>query len=106
MSSAEYNVSLACVLPIMDGLRNSLQGATDDLPEISYFKQVLAEQMQKKFNIKTPDPLRLPVVASFLDPRFKSLTFLPEDARLEARQHVVSLVQQQVSLQHPPSQTR
>ena len=40
MFSAEYNVSLSCVLPIMDGLRNS-----DDLPEISDFKQVLAEQM-------------------------------------------------------------
>ena len=35
MLSAEYNVSLSCVLPIMDGLRNSLQGATDDLPENS-----------------------------------------------------------------------
>ena len=30
-------VSLSCVLPIIDGLRNSLQGATDDLPEISEF---------------------------------------------------------------------
>ena len=62
--------------------------------------------MQKKFYIETPDPLGLPVVASFLDPRFKSLTFLLEDARLEAQQHVVSLVQQQVSFQHPPSQSR
>ena len=34
--SAEYNVSLSCVLPIMDGLRN-FQGATDDLPEIFDF---------------------------------------------------------------------
>ena len=66
MLSAEYNVSLSCVLPIMDGLRNSLQGATDDLPKISGFKQVLAEQMRKKFNIETPDPLGLPMVASFL----------------------------------------
>ena len=38
MLSAEYNLSLFCVLPIMDGLRNSLQGATDDLPENSDFK--------------------------------------------------------------------
>ena len=37
VSSAAYNVSLPCMLPIMDGLRNSLQGATDDLPEISEF---------------------------------------------------------------------
>ena len=101
MFSAEYNVSLSCVLPIMDGLRNS-----DDLPEISDFKQVLAEQMRKKFNIETLNPLGLPMVASFLDPRFKSSTFLLEDSRPEARQHVVSLVQQQVSLQHPPSQSR
>ena len=67
MLSAEYNVSLSCVLPVMDGLRNSLQGAlTDDLPKISGFKQVLAEQMRKKFNIETPDPLGLPMGASFL----------------------------------------
>ena len=61
--------------------------------------------MRKKFNIETPDH---PMVASFLDPHFKSLTFLLEGARLEAQPHVVhvSLVQQQVSLQHPPSQSR
>ena len=64
MLSAEYNVSLSCVLPIMDGLRNKKK--SDDLPEISDFKQVLAEQMRKKFNFETPDPLGLPMVASFL----------------------------------------
>ena len=77
--SAEYNVSLSCVLPIMDGLYKGVSSSTDDLQatEIKEFKEILQE-LDRKFCLQNVVPDSLPVLASFLDPRFMTMKFVTQ----------------------------
>ena len=83
--SAEYNVSLSCVLPIMDGLYKGVNPSTDDLQAIVLFKEILQKELDRKFYLQNVEPDSLPVLASFLDPRFKLMKFVTQAVRAQAQ---------------------
>ena len=63
--SAEYNISLPCVLPIMDGLYKGVSPSTDDLQAVVSFKEILQKELDRKFCLQNVEPDVLPALASF-----------------------------------------
>ena len=83
--SAEYNVSLSCVLPIMDGLYKGVSPSTDDLQATVLLKEILQKELDRKFCLQNVEPDSLPVLAFLLDPRFKSIKFVTHAVRAQAQ---------------------
>ncbi len=73
--SAEQNVSLSCVIPIVEGLYRGLVETADDSSAVKEFKEILEAQLEKRFQLDSVDAASLPVLASLLDPRFKNAKF-------------------------------
>ena len=78
--SAEYNVSLSAVLPIVHGLwaKNTTVKHSDS-PAIRSVKATLREKLESKFELNELDADSLPMLAAAIDPRFKGLSFLEEE---------------------------
>ena len=83
--SAEYNVSLSCVMPIMFKLVKAVKDSVDDSPAIARFKATARAQLQSRFHLQDIDAESLANIASALDPRFKKLTFLRESDAFAVR---------------------
>lgn len=75
------------------------------ITEIAAFKQAVYQQLEKKFRLSAPDPSGILSIAAFLDPRFKSLKFLPENVRAEVRAAVAALLSQPATPQQPAQDT-
>lgn len=90
--SAEYNVSLSCVAPIMAKLAKCVRELADDSPSIACFKDIAREQLQTRFNLLDVDSASLANIASGVDPRFKQLKFLPSDAVPAVRYALLALM--------------
>ena len=82
--SAEHNVSLSSVLPIIDGLWKNAAAKVSDCQVISDMKKAIRQQLEMKFSLNELDADALPVIASAIDPRFKGLTFLDDTGHKEA----------------------
>lgn len=84
---AEHNVSISCVLPIMNALVNNHLKSNDmDNTIIKNFKIELANKIDEKFN--RSENYNYYVKASALDPRYKNLDFLSEVNRSQVRQNI------------------
>lgn len=82
--SAEQNVSLSVVIPIMEGLQKGLSSADDDCEAITSVKGILTEQITTRFKLDNLDADALPVMASLLDARFKKAKFFPDEEDKQA----------------------
>ncbi len=74
--SAEFNVSVSCVMPIMAGLTKTIKHVDDDLLPITRFKETLQSQLKRRFQLEPLNATSLAIMASALDPRFKNVAFL------------------------------
>ena len=78
LMSADQNVSLSFVVPVMEGLARGVIVNDDDNEAISEVKTILREQLTNRFELDSLDADSLPVLASLLDPRFKNTQFFPD----------------------------
>ena len=76
--SYEENVSLSCVLPVLHGLQEGLKKKKNDNAVVAKFKEVVQEQIQKRWALNDLDETSSLVLASAIDPQFKQLKFLSE----------------------------
>ena len=78
--STESNVSTSVVHPIVCGLiRKHLSANADDIPVVIRIKSVIADDLHKCF--KPAEVATVPVLSSYLDPRYKHLNFLSNEQR-------------------------
>lgn len=76
--SYEENVSLSCVLPVLHGLQERLKEKKNDHAVVAKFKEVVKEQIRKRWALNDLDETSSLVLASAVDPRFKQLNFLSD----------------------------
>lgn len=82
---SDTSVSVSDVNPIMNGLLSSqLNSETDDSPLIARMKDALATELKRRSMPNTDEAAQsLPMLASLLDSRWKTLSFLPNSLRIK-----------------------
>lgn len=74
--SAQNNVSVSCVLPLMDRLQASLKPSGKDCQALKEFKKRACRDIRTRFSFDEFNPESIAVLTSALDPRFKALHYL------------------------------
>ena len=76
--SSEYNVSVSAMLPVVHGIVKNMQPDSGDLSPIQAFKNIVARELTQQWHLNEIDPTNpsVPLLATFLDPRFKDTKFL------------------------------
>lgn len=95
MCSEEYP-TLSGTYPVLFSLINYHLSENDkDSTAVSAFKKHVSDDLQRRYFMKDSDTLctSLPIVCSFLDPRYRSLPFLTEVQRARVHDHVLSILQ-------------
>ena len=69
----EYNFSVSCILPVINGLDLSLQPSTDDSSIIRQFKEKVRSEIRSRWFLDNLNTTGLNDLASALDPRSLSL---------------------------------
>ena len=90
---ADKVVTSSSVLPVIFSLVQKflvLSGA--ELPVINTLKSRIATELRSRFNLDSDEIIHTPfALASFLDPRFKNMSFLPDQQRQEVASVLHSL---------------
>lgn len=94
--SAEYNVSISALLPIIHGLSKSMEVTEEDLPAIRQCKCAISLELRRRWNLDNIDPTNpgSDLVALCLHPRFKQAKFLDSHKRLDLQLTITSLAHQ------------
>ena len=99
--SAEYNVSVSALYPVLHGLLKSLQCSDDDLPSIRDCKKTIRHEIIVKrrwklgslTSIATGDIFKdAPLMACIIDPRFKECKFLGPEKHIQVKGALTGLV--------------
>ena len=85
--SAEYNVSVLALLPVLFGLVKSLQPVETDLPSICQVKPEISNEIERKWQLQrlTASSKNVLLNSTLLDPRFKQCKFLSTSKQLELK---------------------
>ena len=84
LSGEKYSM-LSLALPLMFGLRNSMQITENDPTVVSTIKRCLKEQLTGRFHLDDLELGSAPVIAAATDPRFRKLSFLTDDQQKKVR---------------------
>ena len=87
--SGEKYSTLSLALPLMFGLRDSLEITKNDPTVVSTIKRRLKEQLTGRFHLDDLELGSAPVIAAATDPRFRKLSFLTDDQRKKVRDILV-----------------
>ena len=79
-------VSCLLIYPVANGLlKNHLLIGEDDLPAVKRFKEVVAREIQDRFNVEEAvEEQSVAVFVTILDPRYHHLKFLSNQVKAEA----------------------
>ena len=71
--SSEYNVSISTMLPVIHGIVKNMQPDSGDLTSIQTFKNIVAKELTQRWHLNEIDPTdpSIPLLATFLDPRYQ-----------------------------------
>jgi hypothetical protein len=96
---ADTVVTASSVLPVIFSIiQKFLTLSGNELPIIRTFKGRIAVELRSRFNLESGEIIQSPfAIASFVDPRFKNLSFIPD----QQKQEVVSVVHSLVSISSP-----
>ena len=66
------------MLPVVHGIIKNMQPDSSDLTPVQDFKNTVLRELTQRWNLNEIDPSNpsVPLVATFLDPRFKDTKFL------------------------------
>ena len=92
--SAEYNVSISALLPIIHGLTKSMEATEEDSPAVRQYKCAIFWEL--KWNLDTIDPANpgSDLVALCLDPRYKEVKFLDSHKPVDLQLTITTLARQ------------
>ena len=88
--SAENNVSISAVLPIVHGLVTKL-AVEEDSTCVKQFKVQVSSALKQRWNLDKLNPVQVPLLASTLDPRFRNLKFLSNELKREVKLELLRL---------------
>ena len=83
--SAENNVSISAVLPVVHGLLTKLAIEEEDSSCIKQFKTQVSSALKRRWGLDELDASQIPLLATAVDPRFHNLKFLHEKLKGEVR---------------------
>ena len=91
--SAEYNVSISALQPIVHGLTRSMEVTEEDSPAIRQCKCAISKELRSRWSLNSIDPTSpgSDLVAVCLDPRFKQAKFLESYQRLDLQMATTEL---------------
>ena len=89
--SKEQNTSLSVVYPVVHGLVGKLDATEEDSEAIRSFKVKVAAALTRRWNLDSIDVAPVSVLATALDPQFRSLKFLTDDKRLAVKAKLLHL---------------
>ena len=91
--SAEYNVSISALQPIVHGLTRSMEVTEEDSPAIRQCKCAISKELRSRWSLNSIDPTSpgSDLVAVCLDPRFKQAKFLESHQRLDLQMSITDL---------------
>ena len=90
--SSEQNVSVSCVLPVVNGLKNNfLKMVHTDSALLKNFKSMVSADLSRRF-LTDLGADSIIALAACMDPRHKSLKSLKEPLRLLVHEHARNLV--------------
>ena len=71
--SSEYNVSISTMLPVIHGIIKNIQPDSGDFTLIQTSKNIVAKELIRRFHFNKIDPTdpSIPLLATFLDPRYQ-----------------------------------
>jgi len=73
-------VSCSLIYPVINGLlKNHLVSGEDDLPTVKRFKEVVAHDMQRRFNVsEAVEEQNVAIFTTILDPHYHQLKFMDD----------------------------
>ena len=79
-------VSCSLIYPVIHGLlKNHLVPGGSDLPTVKRFKEVVAQDIERRFNVsEAVKEQNVAIFATILDPRYHQLKFMDYSARATA----------------------
>jgi hypothetical protein len=94
--SNEKNVCCSIIYPIVQGLLlNHLIVKDDDLVAVRRFKEIVCDELNKRFD---PSSLatseKLPVISAAVDPRYSKLRFLSEEQKESTYRRLITMMAQ------------
>ena len=92
--SAEYNVSISALLPIIHGLTKSMEATEEDSPAVCQCKVAISSELRWNLDTIDPDNLGSDLVALCLDPRFKEVKFLDSHKPVDLQLTITTLAHQ------------
>ena len=95
--SAEYNVSISALQPIVHGLTRSMEVTEEDSPAIRQCKCAISKELRSRWSLNSIDPTSpgSDLVAVCLDPRFKQAKFLESHQRLDLQMAITDLARRE-----------
>ena len=94
--SAQNNISVSCVLPLMDRLQASLKPTGKDCQTLKEFKRRARSDIRTRFSFDEFDPKSIAVLTSALDPCFKALHFLTVSQEQQVANRIIELCEDSV----------
>ena len=97
--SAEYNVSISALQPIVHGLTRSMEVTEEDSPAIHQCKCAISKELRSRWSLNSIDPTSpgSDLVAVCLDPRFKQAKFLESHQCLDLQMAITDLACQEMA---------
>ena len=89
--SKEQNTSLSTVYPVVHGLVVKLNATEEDSEAIRSCKVKVAAAIRRRWDLDSLDVTQVSVLATALDPRFRSLKFLTADKRVAVKAKLLQL---------------
>lgn len=98
--SAEYNVSISALYPVLHGLLRSLETSGDDLPAIRTCKATISSEIRRRWNLQSltvtngsdDNSKEVPLIACIVDPIFKRCKCLAAEKHIEIQVALTGLV--------------
>ena len=88
-------VSLSSLLPVITGLVDNVKPAAGDNSTIKQFKTTVCKQLHERFpQVNPPKWIIVALKASLLDPRFHSLSFMPESVVADVKARILVEMEQ------------
>ena len=105
--SSEYNVSVSAMLPVVHGIVKNMQPDSGDLSPIQAFKNIVTRELTQRWHLNEIDPTNpsVPLLATFLDPRFKDTKFLNRSQKSSLETSVIYLINCCISVNSTTSNT-
>ena len=88
--SAENDVSISAVLPVVHGLVTKL-AVEEDSACVKQFKTQVSSALKQRWDLEKLSPVEVPLLATALDPRFRNLKFLNDKLKCEVKLELLKL---------------